>query len=91
MVTGSLTEGFKITGRISRSHKLVGKISARKTVTGKIGVNVVPYSGECIVTPTEETQILATHGLKMNSDVTINPIPDNYARMSWDGSILRFY
>ena len=90
MVTGSLTEGFKITGRISRSHKLVGKISARKTVTGKIGVNVVPY-GEYVVTPTEETQTLATHGLKMISDVTINPIPDNYARMSWDGTILHFY
>ena len=91
MVTGSLTEGFKITGRISRSHKLVGKISARKTVTGKIGVNVVPYSGEHVVTPTKETQTLATHGLKMISDVTINPIPNNYARMSWDGTILHFY
>jgi len=37
-----------------------------------------PYEGSYEVTPTKSTQILATDGLKMTDDVTVNPIPDEY-------------
>ena len=37
-----------------------------------------PYEGDYEVTPTKQTQILATDGLKMTDDVTVNPIPDEY-------------
>ena len=46
------------------------------------------YQGPYTATPTEETQTLQTHGLMMDHDVTINPIPTNYGRITWNGSVL---
>lgn len=51
-------------------------------------VDADPYEGPVTVTPSEETQVLATAGLRMLEDVTVNPIPSNYGRISRDGSIL---
>jgi len=36
------------------------------------------YSGSYEVTPSEETQTLATNGRTLSRDVTVNPIPDEY-------------
>lgn len=54
------------------------------------GVPIYPedYTGAYEVTPTEETQTLPTEGLMMNQNVTVNPIPNNYGRISWNGSVL---
>lgn len=46
------------------------------------------YQGPLEVTPTQSTQVLATSGTQMDSDVTINPIPSNYGLITWDGSKL---
>lgn len=46
------------------------------------------YEGPTEVTPTEETQTLLTQGLFMDQDITVAPIPSNYGRITWDGSIL---
>lgn len=57
----------------------------------KVGTPVVPvpqprYNGPYTVTPTQETQVLATEGYKMTDNVTVNPIPSNYGLITWDGS-----
>lgn len=54
------------------------------------GIPLYPedYTGAYEVTPTEETQTLPTEGLMMNRDVTVKPIPNNYGRISWNGSVL---
>lgn len=44
------------------------------------------YTGETVVTPTQETQTLHTATLLMPVDITINPIPSNYGLISWSGS-----
>ena len=46
------------------------------------------YQGEYEVTPSQETQILSTRGLSMDRDVTINPIPNYYGLITWDGSTI---
>ena len=46
------------------------------------------YDGQYIVTPTEETQELHTVGLLMKHNVTVNPIPTNYGRITWNGSTI---
>lgn len=46
------------------------------------------YEGGYVVTPTEETQILQTANLKLTDNITINPIPSNYGRITWNGSVL---
>jgi len=46
------------------------------------------YRGAYNVTPNSETQILSTANRMMGQDVVINPIPNNYGLITWDGSVL---
>ena len=46
------------------------------------------YEGEYTVTPSDETQILPTADKKLAHDIVINPVPSNYGRISWNGSVL---
>lgn len=55
------------------------------------GIQIVSgekYTGETMVTPTANAQVLHTAGLVVDSDITINPIPNNYGLITWDGSLL---
>ena len=47
-----------------------------------------PYTGEYRVTPTRETQTLATGGKTMARNIVVEPIPQNYGLITWDGSSL---
>lgn len=49
------------------------------------------YEGETVITPSEETQVLDTAGLVVATNITVNPIPSNYGRILWDGSVLTVY
>ena len=46
------------------------------------------YTGAVEVTPSEERITLATGNTTVFSDIVINPIPSNYGRISWNGSVL---
>ena len=55
-------------------------------------VGMVPeYDGVYEVTPSDETQRLPTAGTQLKNDVIINPIPNNYGRIVWDGVTLRVF
>lgn len=47
------------------------------------------YTGQTEVTPTEEEQTLRTRGMIVGEDITINAIPKNYGKITWDGTHLR--
>lgn len=47
-----------------------------------------PYSGDYEITPSSEVQTLQTNGKRMTADVVINPIPQNYGLITWNGSFL---
>lgn len=47
-----------------------------------------PYTGAYEVTPSAETQTLETENKRMTGNVTINPIPNNYGLITWNGSII---
>ena len=47
-----------------------------------------PYTGAYEVTPSGETQALETYNKRMTGNVTINPIPNNYGLITWNGSII---
>lgn len=51
-------------------------------------LDTYPYEGEYIVNPTTETQILLTKNLRMIDNLVINPIPNNYGLVTWNGSFL---
>lgn len=46
------------------------------------------WGGPYEVTPQATAQTLATSGLQMARDLTIDPIPSNYGLVTWDGSTL---
>lgn len=47
-----------------------------------------PYDGPYEVTPSQETQTLETAGKLMGENVIINPVPSNYGRITYNGSVL---
>lgn len=47
-----------------------------------------PYTGEYEFTPTEETQTVAISGKKAVANIVINPIPRNYGKVTWTGTVL---
>ena len=51
-------------------------------------VDVQTYTGEYEVTPSAETQTLDTAGLRLTRPVTVNPIPQNYGLITWNGAFL---
>lgn len=44
-----------------------------------------PYDGPYDATPTRETQTFATQGKVMDEDFTVNPIPQNYGLITYNG------
>ena len=47
------------------------------------------YTGSYVVTPTKSTQTLSTYNHVMDGNVTVNPIPDNYGLITWNGDFLK--
>ena len=52
------------------------------------GGSVNKYSGPYEVTPSQQTQTLPTANKTLSQNVTVNPIPSNYGKITWDGRIL---
>lgn len=48
----------------------------------------VPYGGPYEVTPSADTQVLATASCALDGDITVYPIPSNYGLITWNGSVL---
>lgn len=72
-----------------------GDLSLIEILDGQFGVvteihgGAYPsYTGQTIVTPSNETQTLNTKDTSVLSNITINPIPNNYGLITWDGSTL---
>ena len=72
------------------------RVSAKApSITTSTGIPVArdfverdPYTGEYTITPSAEAQVLLTNNLRMTDDITINPIPNNYGLITWDGATL---
>lgn len=51
-------------------------------------VDVQTYTGSYEVTPSSDVQTLDTAGLRLTRPVTVNPIPQNYGLITWNGAFL---
>lgn len=67
---------------VTRSEKYLAKIAE-----GGGGGSVPEYTGSYTVTPSEQTQTLATDGKECVDDITVNPIPSSYVQPSGTKSI----
>ena len=59
-------------------------------MSASVGIPIYPepYAGDYTITPSAETQTLATEGLMMTANVTVNPIPSNYGLITYNGSVI---
>ena len=84
----------ELSGSITtNSLSLTGNLSAKSVLlSGSLingGTQSLPrYEGETIITPSMETQILATKDTRVLQNITIEPIPSNYGLITWNGSYL---
>lgn len=46
------------------------------------------YTGAYEFTPTSEVQIIPTAAQMLEQNITINPVPNNYGLITWNGSTL---
>ena len=46
------------------------------------------YQGEYTFTPGDEAQTVQTEGLVLMHDITINPVPSNYGKITYNGSTI---
>lgn len=46
------------------------------------------YTGIYEFTPTQETQVIGIKNKQAIADIVINPIPNNYGLITWNGSTL---
>lgn len=54
-----------------------------------ISVGSVPiYTGDYVVTPSDESIVLNTKNLELIENVVVNPIPSNYGKIGWNGVFL---
>lgn len=53
-----------------------------------IGGEIPAYEGPTVFTPSRETQIAPTKNKLLLDNITINPIPQNYGLVTYNGSII---
>lgn len=83
-----LTAVFKPPQAVSVSANADTLGVALGTPVVKEYVDVQTYTGEYEVTPSSETQTLNTDGLRLTRNVTVNPIPQNYGLITYNGAVL---
>lgn len=79
-------------GVISGTGRVVGGLAGVGVVSASVGLPaVVPhrtFDGAYEVTPGDEAVVLETAGLVAVDNIIINPVPQTYGRVVWDGSTL---
>ena len=80
MFDGDPTEELIIDGDASMDMSEDGEAGVVLKVS-----DYTEYDGPYEVTPTQETQTLATAGKLVGEDIVVNPIPQNYGLITYNG------
>ena len=72
--------------------RIQATLSGVATISGTMGiptqVEVDKYEGAYEWTPTGEVQTIPIRAKKATADIVINPIPQNYGLITWNGSTI---
>lgn len=94
-MNGTMTVRGTLSGTLSPVASLSGTLSPRATLSGTLTIPKVigpdTYQGPYEATPSEDTQVLQTGDYLMSNNITIHPIPSNYGRIAWNGSVLTVF
>lgn len=77
---------------LSPKGTITGRVVVEASVSGGIdlpqGLTIKDYTGDYIFTPSQQEQTINIAGKRAITDITINPIPQNYGLITWNGSFL---
>lgn len=74
---------INLTGNVTEAGAIInGNVSIPHSVTN------APYTGSYTINPSQESQTIPIRNKVATQDITVNPIPDYYGRVTWDGSVL---
>ena len=76
-------------GELSKPGHIKGTLTPVRTITGSLQIPVYkPYNGEYTITSTESEQVVSIEGQVATNNIVINPIPNNYGLITWNGSVI---
>lgn len=80
----------RLQGNLEPIVNLSGGLSGQGTIDGAISMpSIIPeYGGEYTITPSDIEQEIPVGGLVAKQNFIVNPIPQNYGLITWDGSTL---
>lgn len=82
----------KISGSITLTNSIKGSLTDGGFLSGNVQVaqteKADAYMGPYTVTPSQDTQIVHVKDLKMVQNITVEPIPSYYGRVSYNGSVI---
>lgn len=85
-------DDLRLSGSLTPIAGLSGRLSGASSLSGKIGIpeRITPaqYTGPTTVTPTQEQQVLHTQDFFLIENIVIEPIPNNYGLIEWNGAVL---
>lgn len=81
-IRATLTGAGGIDGSINETDQIRGTVTLPNSLQPTI------YDGPYTVTPGETAQVLETSGLVMSENVTVEKIPSNWGKITWDGYVL---
>ena len=89
-----MSDTIVIGGEISLTSVMDGDGDVLLTCDGEEGTIIQYdshslYTGEYEVTPSSETQTIPIANFIASQNITINPIPNNYGLVAWNGSYLQ--
>lgn len=87
-----ITNLIEIIGSLKMTENITGKLSAAEKISGRINIPEIvrpaAYDGSYHIIPGQEAQMLDTRGYMMDDDMVIEPIPQNYGLITWNGTTL---
>ena len=90
-LSGALSAERTLAGGLTTDGKFSGTLTAESTLQGGLSISsgdVPLYTGPYVFTPTDDAQTVQVSGKKATENITINPIPSNYGRITWNGATL---
>lgn len=84
---GLLQEESRLCGQLQETVTLQGTLQSTADLSADLTVppirGGIPYGGNYEITPTEEIQVLETRGKILSRNITIQPIPTDYGKVTW--------
>lgn len=81
-----------LTAVISGQQQISAKIDSQQSLKAELLMPLhdkyPDYQGETEFTPSEDEQIIPVAGKSVLENIKINPIPNNYGLITWNGAIL---